>query len=526
VEVPLLVDDFLRRAVQLYAHKTAVVDANLRLTYAELQQRANQMSHALLDAGIQKGDRVGMLSPNSHFFLESFYATSQIGAVLVPLNFRLQSSDIEYILDHAGVTTMLADRELAEASEALRTALPKVTTWISACDEDKSVDGWQDWNAFIAGASAAPPPPSGCSENDLVSINYTSGTTARPKGVMLTHRNCYLNAYNLIAHLGVNHDDVELWTLPMFHCNGWGGVYALTGVGGTHVVLRAVEAKTIYELMENEGVTFACMAPTVLRTILDYEGKANHKIENKVRFTVAGAPPPAAFIERLEKELGFEFLQIYGLTETAPLLTISRPDYVTESDDWSRRSRAGVAGIGVQIEVVDANGNPVAKDNQAIGELRARSNVVFKGYWEQPDQTDEAIRDGWFHTGDLAVWDENESVHIVDRKKDVIISGGENISSPEIEDVLYQHPGVLECAVIGVPSEKWGETPLAIVVAREGHSVDEAGIIAFCRENLAHFKCPTKVELVAELPRTATGKLQKFRLRDAHWGEDQRRVGG
>ncbi len=520
----MLVDDFLRRAVQHYANKTAVVDGSVRLTYRQLRDRVNQMSNALLTNGIQKGDRVGILSPNSHYYLESFYATSQIGAILVPLNYRLQSNDIEYILDHAGVVCMVADRELAESSQSLKQALPKVDTWISTCDEGKTVEGWQDWDAFIANASAAAPPPSDAGENDLVSINYTSGTTARPKGVMMTHRNCYLNAYNLIAHMGVNHHDVELWTLPMFHCNGWGGVYALTGVGGTHVVLKQVEAPKIYELMQDEGVTFACMAPTVLRTILDYENKDNYKIETKPRFTVAGAPPPAAFIERLEKELGWEFLQIYGLTETAPLLTISKPDYVTEADDWARRSRAGVAGIGVRVEVVDNDGNLVAKDNKAIGELRARSNVVFKGYWEQPDQTDEAIRDGWFHTGDLAVWDENESVHIVDRKKDVIISGGENISSPEIEDVLYQHPAVLECAVIGVPSEKWGETPLAIIVLREGEEVDEAGIIAFCRDNMAHFKCPTKVEFVPELPRTATGKLQKFRLRDAYWGD--RRVGG
>ncbi|MFT5441341.1 MAG: fatty-acyl-CoA synthase [Myxococcota bacterium] len=525
MEVPLLVDDFLRRGAQLYAAKTAIVDGAMRLTYAQFEQRANQMSHALLGAGIRKGDRVGILSPNSHFFLESFYATSQIGAILVPLNFRLQSTDLEYILDHAGVVCLLADRELAESSPTLQACLPKVNHWISACDEGKQIEGWQDWDRFIAEASDQRPPPSGCEENDLVSINYTSGTTARPKGVMLTHRNCYINAYSLMAHLGVRHEDVELWTLPMFHCNGWGGVYALTGVGGTHVVLRAIEAKTIYDLIEQEKVTFACMAPTVLRTVLDYPDKANHRLPSPVRFTVAGAPPPAAFIERLEKELGFEFIQIYGLTETAPVLTVSRPDHTTDAEDWSRRSRAGVAAMGVQVEVVDGNDQPVPKDNQQVGELRARSNVVFKGYWEQPDQTDAAIRDGWFYTGDLAVWDEHESVHIVDRKKDVIISGGENISSPEIEDTLYQHPAVMECAVIGVPSEKWGETPLAIIVLRPEHEVDEAGIIEFCRDNMAHFKCPTRIEFVPELPRTATGKLQKFRLRDAYWGEGDRRIG-
>ncbi|HSQ00806.1 MAG TPA: AMP-binding protein, partial [Candidatus Dormibacteraeota bacterium] len=343
------------------------------------------------------------------------------------------------------------------------------------------------------------------------------------KGVMLTHRNCYLNAYNLIAHLGVRHDDVELWTLPMFHCNGWGGVYALTAQGGTHVVLRTIDARTIFELIAREGVTFACMAPAVLRAILDYPDKAAHAIRTRPRFTVAGAPPPAAFIERLERELGWQFLQIYGLTETAPLITISAPDFATRADDWARRAHAGVEAIGVQIALMDPDGNPVPRDGTSVGEICARSNVVFKGYWEQPEATAEAIRDGWFHTGDLAVWDAVGNVNIVDRKKDVIISGGENISSSEIEDALYQHPAVLECAVIGVPDKQWGETPKALVLLRAGQSASEAELLAFCRDHLAHFKCPRSVEFVAELPRTATGKLQKFKLREQYW-QGSRRV--
>jgi len=240
---------------------------------------------------------------------------------------------------------------------------------------------------------------------------------------------------------------------------------------------------------------------------------------------VAGAPPPAAFIERLENEMGWEFMQLYGLTETAPLLTISRPDANTEKDDWARRSRAGVAGIGVDLKVLDDEGNPVAKDGKAIGEICARSNVVFAGYYEQPEQTAKAIYDGYFHTGDLAVWDEFENIHIVDRKKDVIISGGENISSPEIEDCLYQHPAVLECAVIGIPHEKWGETPVALVLTRETESATEEELIAFCRERMAHFKCPTSVRFVPELPRTATGKLQKYKLREAFWDGDRKVAG-
>jgi fatty-acyl-CoA synthase len=528
VEVPLLVDDFLRRAAQVYPGKEAIIDGDARYTYREFQNRVYQLANSFLKMGITKGDRVAILSPNSHFFLESFYATSAIGAILVPLNYRLQDSDLEYILDHAGAICLLADRALAETAGELRAALGKVRHWVSADDDGGHADppdGWVDWNETIRDSSIERPPDPGSNENDLVSINYTSGTTARPKGVMLTHRNCYLNAYNMIAHLGIQHGDKELWTLPMFHCNGWGGVYALTGMAGTHVVLRAVEAERAFELIEKEGVTFACMAPTVLRLLLDSPDRKRHEIRSKVRFTVAGAAPPAAFIERLEEELGFEFIQIYGLTETAPLLTVSRPDHATKRDDWSRRSRAGVAGLGVEIRLVDPQGQDVPKDNAHIGEVCARSNVVFKGYWEQPDQTDEAIRDGWFHTGDLAVWDENESIHIVDRKKDVIISGGENISSPEIEDALYQHPAVLECAVIGIPSEKWGETPLALIIVRPGESPSADEIISFCREHLAHFKCPTEIDFVDELPRTATGKLQKFRLRERHWKDGDRRIG-
>ena len=524
MQVPLLVDDFLRRPAQLYPNKTAVVDGAKRFTYAEFEARVNRLSHALLGMGVAAGDRVCVLSPNSHFFLESFYATSQIGAVLVPLNYRLTAADHEYILNHAGVKVVLADWEYVSVVDAIRPQLAAVEHYVMAQDAGPAPAGWQNWEALIDGQPETAPPPVARDENDLVSINYTSGTTARPKGVMLTHRNCTINAYGMIMHLGIRHQDVELWTLPMFHCNGWGGVYALTGMGGTHVVLRNVVAKDIYDLIEGEGVTFACMAPTVLRTILDYPDKAAHRIATKPRFTVAGAPPPAAFIERLEQELGWQFIQIYGLTETAPLLTVSQPDFATPKDDYARRARAGVPALGTEIVVLGDDGEPVPQDGTAVGEVCARSNVVFAGYWEQPEETAKAMEGGHFHTGDLAVWDAGGNIHIVDRKKDVIISGGENISSPDIEDALYQHPAVMECAVIGVPHEKWGETPKALVVRRPGEAASEEDLIAFCREHLAHFKCPTSIEFRDELPRTATGKLQKFKLREPYWQEG-RRVG-
>ena len=517
MEVPLLVDDFLRRAAGIYPEKLAVVDGEKRFTYRALQTRVNQLAHALLRLGVRQGDRVCILSPNSHFFLESFYASSWLGAILVPLNYRLLAADHEYILKHAGVRTVLVDWEYTAVVDEIRPRLSSVRDYIVAQESGAAPTGWLDWEALIAREPETAPPAPARGENDTVSINYTSGTTARPKGVMLTHRNCYLNAYNLIAHLRVAHDDIELWTLPMFHCNGWGGVYALTGMGGTHVILRAIDAKRIYELIAEHGVTFACMAPAVLRTVLDYADKAKHAFRSRPRFTVAGAPPPAAFIERLEQELGWDFIQIYGLTETAPLLTVSQPDFATAKEDWSRRARAGVPGLGVEIAVLDADEKPVAKDGVAVGEVCARSNVVFAGYWEQPDETARAVYGGYFHTGDLAVWDEIGSIHIVDRKKDVIISGGENISSPDIEAALFRHPAVLECAVIGVPHEKWGETPKALVVLRPGAVLDEPTLIAFCREHMAHFKCPTSVDFLDALPRTATGKLQKFLLREKYW---------
>jgi fatty-acyl-CoA synthase len=525
MEVPLLVSDFLRRAAKLYPNKTAIVDGEKRFTYSEFAERVNQLGHALLSIGVRPGDRVCILSPNSHYFLESYYGVAQIGAILVPLNYRLVAADHEYIINHAGVKVVVADHQYTEMVEEIRPSLKTVERFIVTGGDGPAPAGWVAWDELAGKQQVTPTPPVEQDENDVVSINYTSGTTARPKGVMLTHRNAYINAYNFIAHLGIRHDDVELWTLPMFHANGWGGPFAITAMGATHVVLRAVVAEDIYRLIEAEGVTFACMAPAVLATILNYVEKDGFKIRTRPRFVVAGAPPPAAFIERLEKELGWEFIQIYGLTETAPILTVSGPDANTVEGDYARRARAGVEAIGVDIQVLDDDGQPVPMDNETIGEVCARSNVVLKGYWEQPEETAKAIYDGYFHSGDLALWDEFGNIHIVDRKKDVIISGGENISSAEIEDALYKHPAVLECAVIGVPSEKWGETPKALIVVREGKTVTEGEVIEFTREHLAHFKCPTSVDFVETLPRTATGKLQKFLIREPYWAGVERRVG-
>jgi fatty-acyl-CoA synthase len=528
MEVPLLVGDFLKRAIKLYGSKDAVVDGDQRFSYVEYGSRAYQLGHALAGLGISKGDRVAILSPNSHHFLEAFYGVPAIGAVLVPINYRLIATDFEYILNHSGSRVLLADSEMTDIIDGIRPKIPTVEHFVVARYGGTPLPtGWTDWEELIAGRPETPPPDPGLSETDIYSINYTSGTTARPKGVMITHRNNYVNAYDFIAHMRITSDDVELWTLPMFHANGWGGPFALTAMGARHVVLRRVVAADIYRLIEKEGVTFACMAPAVLAAIIDYPDRAQHRITTKPRFTIAGAPPPVRFVERLEKELGWEFFEIYGLTETSPILTVAEvsPQLASKGDAYYQlKARAGHDAIGVDVRVVGANDQDVPADDQHVGEVAARSNVVFAGYWQQPEETAKAIRDGWFFTGDLATVNADGYINIVDRAKDVIISGGENISSIEVEDVLYKHPAVLEAAVIGIPSDQWGETPMALVVLREGKAAGETEIIEFCRSNMAHFKVPHGIRFVETLPRTATGKLKKFELREQFWAGVARRV--
>jgi fatty-acyl-CoA synthase len=329
-------------------------------------------------------------------------------------------------------------------------------------------------------------------------------------------------------HLGLTQEDTILHTLPMFHANGWGSPFAITAVGGRHVVHRKIDGPAIFELVAAEGVTIACMAPAVLATILNYPDAAKHTLTTAPRLIVAGAPPPAAFIKQLQDGLGWGFIQVYGLTETAPFLTVSRlklhQEGLPEEERIRIQDRAGMEMIGVGLRVVDDNDQPVPMDDTTVGEVVARGNVILKGYWRQPEETDKVLVDGWFHTGDLATWDAERTINIVDRKKDVIITGGENVSSIEVEDALYRHPAVLEAAVIGVPSEKWGETIKALVVLREGQETTEADVIAHCRATLAHFKCPTSVDFVENLPRTATGKLQKFVLRERYWEGVAKRV--
>ncbi len=466
------------------------------------------MALTLDDLGVGHGERVAIVSPNSGRFLTAFFGVSGFGRILVPINFRLTAEEIAYIVGHSGASVLLYDPDVAREVDGIQVK------------HRFCLDGTDDAALFAPAPPGAAPRPWEPDEDAACSVNYTSGTTARPKGVQLTQRNCWLNAATFGWHTGVSDRDVLLHTLPMFHCNGWGMPYAVTGMGGTHVVLRKIDGEEILSRIERLGVTILCGAPAVVAAILTAaedraaEGRAVPG-RGTARIVVAGAPPPSKTIERVETELGWEFIQIYGLTETAPLLTINRTrpewDGLSASERAVLLGRAGAPAMGVQIDV------------DAEGEVLARSNHVFAGYWEQPEESAKALEGGWFHTGDGGYVDGAYLV-ISDRKKDVIITGGENVSSIEIEDCLYQHSAVAEVAVIGVPDEKWGETIKALVVVREGSTVTETELIEHCRERMAHFKAPTSVELRPALDRTATGKLQKYKLRQPYWAGREKSV--
>jgi acyl-CoA synthetase (AMP-forming)/AMP-acid ligase II len=512
MKVPLTINDFLDRAELVYGDRTAVVDEPDQpaeswgsLTWSQLATRARAQAAGLDALGVAPGERIAVVSQNAARLYSSFWGASAFGRVLVPINFRLNAEEISYIVEHSGATVLLVDPEL---DEALATVDAKHRFVIGAEADD----------ALLA-YDAEPEPWAEPDEDATATINYTSGTTARPKGVQITHRNAWINATTFAMHMGVSDRDTYLHTLPMFHCNGWGLTYAMAGLGATNVVLRKVDGTEILRRVDQHGVTLMAGAPAVLAATLDAAADWEGPIpgHGTTRFVVAGAPPPTRTIERVETELGWQLNQIYGLTESSPLLTINRPraewDDLTPGERAVKLSRAGSPSLGTKIRI----------DGQ--GEILARSNTIMAGYWEQPDATAAAIEDGWFHTGDGGTLDDEGYVTIADRKKDVIISGGENVSSIEVEDALFSHPAVAEVAVIGVPDEKWGETVKALVVIAEGESATEADLIEHCRGRLAHYKCPTSVEIRDELARTATGKLQKFKLRAPYWEGRDRQVG-
>ena len=516
METPLSPLEFARRTRRLHGAREAVVDGDLRLTYEQFFDRCDRWSGALQALGVQQGDRVATIAPNTRAQLEAFYAVPQLGAVLVPMNYRLTADDFVYMVNHSGSTVLCVHSDYLDAIDAVRDQMPGVRHFV-AFEGGAGRDGWLDYEALIRVTGTAYVRPE-IGERDLLTINYTSGTTSRPKGVMITHRNAAVNTIGTLLHLRLGVGDRYLWTLPMFHANGWTFTWTVTAAGGTHVCLRKVAPTEVFSLIRAERVGWLCAAPTVLISLANAPAAARGEVPEGVRVITAGAPPAAATIERLEDEFGWDITHVYGLTETAPFITVCDP--LPEHADLSLADRAVLkARQGVELitsgelRVVSGSGDEVPWDGATLGEITVRGNVVMDGYYNDPEATKKAMGDGWFHSGDAAVVHPDGYVEIRDRIKDVIISGGENISSVEVEGTLLRHPAVGEAAVVGLPSERWGETPHAFVVLLAGETATEPELIEFVRDRLAHFKAPRGITFVAELPKTATGKIQKFVLR-------------
>ena len=522
---------FLDRSADVYPNKPALIHGDITYTYRDFYNRVNKLAGALLKEGIKKGDRVGFLVPNIPAMFEGHYGPLKIGAVLVAINTRLSAREVSYILNHSGAKVLVFDSEYAELINQIKNELPEITSFVQVADtfpKSSLVEG-PEYEEFLNSADPGEHRIPLESESDPVTINYTSGTTGMPKGVLYHSRGAYLSALGEVVESGMNQESIYLWTLPMFHCNGWCFTWATTAVGATNVCLRRVDPLEVYRLIDEESVTHMCCAPTILTSMYSIPG-ADQQDLSGVTIMTAGAPPAPQVIRSMEN-MGAHILHAYGLTETYGPITICaiQPDWKEKNSEEvaNLKSRQGVAFVlaDTGMRVVDAEMNDVKKDSSQMGEVVMSGNMVMSGYFNDEEATNKAFEGGWFHSGDLAVWHPDRYIELQDRAKDIIISGGENISSQEVEKVIMEHDGVLEVTVVGVPDDRWGEVPKAFVMSRDGASVSEEEIITFTRDRIAHFKAPKYVEF-GELPKTATGKIQKYVLRDKEWEGKEKRIQG
>lgn len=509
---PLTPLRFKRRAVQLYGRKTGVVCGASRFTYQEFSDRADRLARGLERLGIPRGARVAFLALNCHRLLEAYYGVVQMGGVLLPLNVRLSPAELAFILQDSGAAALFYDSEFSPLVEALRPRLGGVEHFIPL---DATAGSSYCYEQLLAEAGDGPFEGAEPSEEDVAEIFYTSGTTGRPKGVMLTHRNLYLHALSGIIALGLRDTDIQLHAIPLFHVNGWGAPQSLTCMGGTHVMMRRFAPDRVLELIRSEGVTCTSFVPTMVHALLNDPALSGRSAFSTLRMVlIGGAAPSVEMVRQVEARFGCPCYTGYGLTETSPILTIATPKgtvaHATEEDLLRRRAMTGWPLVGVELRVVDDKGREVLHDGRQVGEILARSDGLMKGYWQVGEL---AAPGGWFHTGDMATVDEEGFFQIVDRKKDIIVSGGENIASIEIEQRLCAHDAVAECAVVARPDSVWGEVPAAFVVLREGSAATEQELLAFCRSELASFKCPRSVIFLESLPKGGTGKILKNELR-------------
>jgi fatty-acyl-CoA synthase len=525
MNIPLTPLRFLRYAEQQYPRRTAVVCNNDRLTYSQFADRVRHLAGALRSAGVRPGDRVAFLSMNCHRLLEGYYGVPESGAVLLPLNIRLTPNELSYVLNDAGASILFVEKQFLGVVESFRKDVPSIKTFYQLeGDPEASWLSPTNYEALIQNAVPYRADIASIDEDSLAELFYTSGTSASPKGVMLTHRNIYLHALNVCLGFKIEKGAVELHTIPLFHANGWGVAHFLTMLGGKHVMMGRFDPKEVFRLIETERVHSCSLVPIMATALVNCPERPKYDLSSLERIVIGGAASSPTLIREVEEKLGCECFSGYGLTETCPSLSISpmKLDQGWEGEQrYIGQAMTGFAFPGVELRVVDANDNDVPHDGQSMGEIIARSDGVMEGYWRQPEASAEVLRGGWFHTGDMATINEDGYLLIVDRKKDIIVSGGENISSLEVEKAILAHPAVLEVGVIPVPDAKWGEVPKALVVLKPNASATEAELIEFCRSCLAHYKCPRSFEFFESLPRTGTGKILKKELRKKYWrGEE------
>lgn len=518
MKTPMVVNDFLNRARLLYGDSVGAVCGGQRYTYSQIGERVDRFSASLAAGGVRKGDVVAYVSFNCHRLLEGYYAVPQIGAILLPINIRLTPADIAYILNDAGASTVVVDRALAGLVAPIASQLPNVKRCVLMSGDPKAeapLPG-DDYEALIGSAKEAPTPVD-IDEDDVAELFYTSGTTARPKGVMLTHRNLYFHGLVTPLINQSNDSEVVLHSIPLFHVNGWGTPHSLTLLGGRHVMVPRFDPEIVLETIERERCTSAFFVPTMAVALMAAPSWLTRDLTSLRVLMLGGSATPPSLMRALDQRLpGCTIRCGYGLSETTPVMSIACLKSAHKLDveqSLAVRTTAGMPLPGVEVAILDDDGKPLPHDGKSVGEICARGNTVFKGYWRQPEETAKFIVDGWFHTGDMGYMDSEGYISIVDRKKDIIITGGENVASIEIEKAIYEHPAVLECAVIGVPDERWGEIPAAIIVLKPGQTLDEAGVIEHCRTRLAGFKMPKAVRFVEALPKGGTGKILKRELR-------------
>jgi fatty-acyl-CoA synthase len=530
MNIPLTPVRFLRYAEQQFAPKTAVVCGQDRFTYAQFADRAGRLGGALQQAGIKPGDRVAFLSTNCHRLLEAYYGVLEAGAILLPLNIRLSSDELAYILNDAGAKILFLEKSFLPTVESFRSKLSTVKGFclLDGAPQEPWL-GPENYDQIIAQANPVRIDITTVDENAVAELFYTSGTSANPKGVMLTHRNIYLHALNACISIHAEPDPVELHTIPLFHANGWGVAHSLTFLGGKHVMIHRFDPVEVFRLIEKEGAQTCSLVPIMATVLVNCPERTKYNLSSLKRATIGGAASSPTLIREVEEKLGCVCFSGYGLTETSPTLSLamtkSQMD-LSGAERYIHQAMTGYAILGVEMRVVDPQDHDVPHDGKSIGEIIARGDGIMEGYWKQPESSAEALRGGWFHTGDMAVVYEDGYFLIVDRKKDIIVSGGENISSLELEKVILAHPAVLEACVIPVPDEKWGEVPRALVVLKPGTEATAAELLEFSRLHLAHFKCPRAFEFVESLPKTGTGKILKRDLRKKYWdGQDTLRSG-